>query len=406
MKIALSFSSKDRCELTNHSLARIVGYDNVAVFWNDGSVTDDGKQMHQCYSHGDVFLRTRVTGGPDSAIVFALSQMLSDPSFTHMGLLENDVALDYDWYEDTLALFNNQEGLPVGAVSARSFVDRVLLQRNGYCVLHNAGAGFIIFTREAAEIILNNYRTGWWPENRAVFSQLSGIDIGKFAAFHHNEQCITADWSWDTILASHGLATVALTPSKANMIGQELTLEQQGLRLTQADVEKRKDDLAFALFKSNLQAIRNGERAIGPVDHLLRTRGGHMIMPHHAEKHGGLFSGNWTTRWNQACGPFVYVAAGTCQFSIPVFGPCAFHVGGGPVTIDDIATGFNNQVDLTGQTETITLPVPRDMQSGIVRLTFAPGAFLSSIETVQPQPVWKDVTFDFSKLPPVEEKSL
>lgn len=415
-KLALSFSSKDRVELTEQSLDRVLHRD-IQLFWNDGSATDDGKQMHQCYSHGDVKLRTRVTGGPDTAIVFALSQMLAAEDafgfiYDYVGLLENDVLLDPDWLEPTIALFDNPDGLPVGAVSARSFEDRVCIQRDGYCVLHNAGAGFIIFTREAAQLILNNYRTGWWPENRAVFSQLSGLDIGKWAAFHHNEQFVTADWSFDAILAAHGLATVALTPSKAGMIGQDIA--EQGLRLTTESfgggdippancIMNARSNEAFTLFRDNLQRIRAGEKSLPPVDHLLRTRGGSIIFPHHAERHGGLFSGQWKTRWSQGFGPFMYVAGEDALFSIPLFGPCAFHVGGGPVKLHDTATGFMTELDLSGQTEMVTLSVPRDMQTGIVRLTFGPGACLAGIETTQPQPVWKDVTFDYSKLPEVHD---
>lgn len=405
-KLTLAFSSKDRVELTQRTIERVNGRE-IQLFWNDGSVTDDGQYMHQVNPGGfDGVTRTRVIGGPDRAIVFALSQMLkhsaSRESADYFGLLENDVLLDPDWLEPTMSLFDNPEGLSVGAVSARSFEDRILIQRDGYAIMHNVGAGHVIFTREAAQIILANYRTGWWPENRAVFSQLSGLDIGKWAAFHHNEQMITADWSWDTILAAHGLATVALTPSKATMIGQELTMEQQGLKLTTGSRKDQQCDDNFMLFRDNLQRIRSGERSIGPVDHLLRTRGGSIIFPHHAERHGGLFSGKWTTRWNQACGPFVYVAGEGAIFSMSVFGACAFHVAAGPVKLHDTATGFSTEVDLTGQDHAVTIAVPRDMQSGIVRLTFGPGACLCGIETTHEQPAWKDVTFDYSKLPEVQ----
>lgn len=397
-KLALAFSSKDRVELSRQSLPRLLRAQPFGVYWNDGSATEEGKFFHQCPPDGfTIPLRTRVTGGPDRAIVFALSQMLAGPTYTHVGLLENDVLLDPDWLEPTLALFDNPEGLPVGAVSARSFENRVLIQRDGYAVMHNVGAGHIIFTREAAEIILANFRTGWWPENRAVFSQLSGIDIGKFAAFHYNEQFITGDWSFDTILAAHGLATVALTPSKATMIGQDIAA--QGLRYATGASVRNDASEAFTLFRHRLNAIRDGSLALPPVDHLLRTRGGYIIFPHHADKHGGLFSGSWKTKWSQGFGPFLYRAGEDALFSIPIFGSCAFHVGGGPAKIHDTATGYQTEVDLSQQTEMITLAVPRDMQTGIIRLSFGPGACLAGIETTHVQPVWKNVTFDYSKLP-------
>lgn len=401
-KLALAFSSKDRVELTEQTWPHVHQHcRDIELFWVDGSKTGEGRAA--VWSATNTNVCTNVGGGPDVAIMFSLSQMLADSSRTHVGIIENDVLLDFDWLEPTMALFDNPEGLPVGAVSARSYEDRVLIQRDGYAVMHNVGAGHVIFSREAAQIILNNYRTGWWPENRAVFSQLSGLDIGKWGAFHHAEQMITADWSWDTILAAHGLATVALTPSKATMIGQDIA--EQGLQYAKGVDTERWDNLAFTSFRHRLNAIRDGSLALPPVDHLLRTRGGSIIFPHQAEKHGGLFSGNpgrgssWTTRWSQGFGPFLYQAVDDALFSIPVFGPCAFHVGGGTIKVHDTATGYANEMDLSGSSEMITLSIPRDMQSGIVRLTFGPGACLAGIETVHEQPVWKDVTFDYSKLP-------
>ena len=62
--------------------------------------------------------------------------------------------------------------MEVGAVSARCYEDRILIQRAGYTVCHNLGAGMIMFTRKAAELVLQNYRTVWTTENRLLFSQL------------------------------------------------------------------------------------------------------------------------------------------------------------------------------------------------------------------------------------------
>jgi hypothetical protein len=295
--------------------------------------------------------------------------------------------------------YSRTEGLPVGAVSARSFEDRILVQRDGYAVMHNVGAGHVIFTREAAKIILANYRTGWWPENRATFAQLSGLDIGKWAAFHHNEQMITADWSFDTILAAHGLATVALTPSKATMIGQEMTLEQQGLKPATADVEERRNNQAFEMFRRNLLAVQSGELDLGKVDFHLRNSQGIVTFPHHAARHGGKFFGDWKTRWMQAFGPFCYESQGDARFSIPVFGPVAFHVGAGPVRLRDHATGYQTDNDFSTTDQIATLSVPRDKQYGEIEIEFGKGACLVAIETTQAQPQRNDTTFDFSTLP-------
>jgi hypothetical protein len=327
VKLAIAFSSKNRIELTRQSLARILPRksDTVHIHWMDGSSTEEGRQL--LYEKGCpvTMIHENVIGGPDVAITYSLTELLkSAENYTHITLLENDVLVDEDWFKPTMALFDysRTEGLPIGAVSARSYVDRILIQRDGYCVLHNAGAGHLILSREAAQIILRNYRTGWWPENRAVFAQLSGLDIGKWAAFHHNEQMITADWSFDTILAAHGLATVALTPSKATMIGQELTLEQQGLKLVTADVDgcaatTRRSRCSGATCWRFNPASSTSARSTSTCAILK----GSSLFPHHAARHGGKFRGDWKTRWMQAFGPFCYESQGEARFSMPVFGP-------------------------------------------------------------------------------------
>ena len=107
------------------------------------------------------------------------------------------------------------------------------MQRDGYAVMHNIGAGVVIFTREAAEIVLRTFRTHWWPDNVKLFAQLSGIDLRTYAAFRGNEQWVTTDWGWEAQLARHGLASLALTPAKCSMIGQDPPLHEQGLELAQ-----------------------------------------------------------------------------------------------------------------------------------------------------------------------------
>jgi len=149
------------------------------LWWIDGSETLEGQQALEETS----FTRhhSGIRGGADAAIVFALTAMLNHPvGYTHVGLCENDVLLAPDWFDRTMALFGKGEadGLSVGAVSARAYDDRILIQRDGYAVMHNLGAGHVVYTREAARLILDNYRSAWWPDNRAIFAQLSGIDNG------------------------------------------------------------------------------------------------------------------------------------------------------------------------------------------------------------------------------------
>src|ERR1700722_18182828 len=153
MKLARGYSTKDQVELTKQTLPRIrdIGAD---LYWCDGSRTEEGRTFFLDRDDHLEFKRTtRVFGGADAAIAWKLSTMLaSNARYTHIGLIENDVLLDDGWLAPTLALFERgeQDGLSVGAVSPRSYVDRALIQRDGYAVMHNIGAGAIIFTRAAA----------------------------------------------------------------------------------------------------------------------------------------------------------------------------------------------------------------------------------------------------------------
>src|SRR5229473_6556328 len=253
----------NKLELTKQSFP-ILRKGQHALLWSDGSTDEDAlaffarNQMPATESYAGV------RGGADSGIAHSLTRLLQHPAqYTHMGLVEADVLLDPDWLEPTFALFEKgkADGLEVGAVSPRSYVDRVLIQRDGYAVMHNIGAAAIIFTRAAAEIVLRTFRTHWWPDNVRLFAQLSGIDLRTYAAFRGNDQFVTTDWGFEAQLARCGLASLALTPAKCTMIGQNPPLEQQGLRLTEGQViiPGTDNEKNFSLYCESLAYLRNGK---------------------------------------------------------------------------------------------------------------------------------------------------
>ena len=267
-RVAIGFSTCDRVELSRQSIEPLLsaagGFD---LHWIDGSKTTEGKELPRQYDGQYHMLHTDVRGGSGPAIVYALTMMLAAKSFApspgtvgsqqshrewqrgydHIGLVENDVVLPHDWFDKTMALFEQgrRDGLDVGAVSARCYEDRILIQRPGYAICHNLGAGMIVFTREAAELVLQHYRTQWTTENRHTFAMLTRTDIGKYWAFRGQEHFLVADWRWDALLASHGFASLALTPSPVTMIGQVPPLEQQGLTIATGPVAERVDDKLF-----------------------------------------------------------------------------------------------------------------------------------------------------------------
>jgi hypothetical protein len=333
----------------------------------------------------------------------------SGANYTHIGLLENDVLLDEDWFEPTMELFEKgkADGLSVGAVSPRSYVDRVLIQRDGWAVMHNIGAGFIIFTREAAEIVLRSFRTSWWPTTRLLWAQLSGIDVATYAAFRGNEQWTTTDWQFETQLASHGLASLALTPAKCRMIGQNPPLEQQGLKLVAADDPMNWNDEAFEIYRGNLLAIRAGVHQIELPGIIHRDGTGMLFFPHQLGNLAGLepWQGSLELQWAQGWGPFAYrTGPGGASLSVRTSGSCSFHVTGGTtgarVAITDTRSGFNFAPDLPGgmqQFGSINVPggpVPRQ-----ITMEMSEGAVFYGLQTADPQLLDSTFRFSWDQLP-------
>src|ERR1700677_940218 len=192
-RVAIAFSTCDRPELTKRSIEPLLQPRKFDLHWIDGSKTKEGQQLPGQY-HFRQF-HPQILGGSGPAIVYALSTLLN-LRYEYIGLVENDVLLKDGWFEDMMALFERgkEDGLEVGAVSARAYEDRILIQRDGNAVMHNLGAGMIMFSRKAAQLVLQNYRTVWTTENRLLFAQLSGIDIGKYWAFKGEQQFLVADW--------------------------------------------------------------------------------------------------------------------------------------------------------------------------------------------------------------------
>lgn len=415
MKIALAFLTKDKPELTERSIQPLLQPDKFDLFFIDGSRTEEGKNFpwHGIEATG-FGVDQEIYGGPDAAIVYALTKLLHPmhSQYTHIGLCEQDVLLHPDWLGPTMALFErgNADGLEVGAVSARCYEDRILVQRDGYALMHNLGAGHIIFTREAARIILDNYRTTWSTDNRLIFCQLSGIDIGAYWAFRGNEQHLTADWGFDAILARHGLASLALTPSLATMLDQDIAA--QGLKMAPADAGQARNDDAFNLFEDRTRAIRWGDQMPGIHGRLQYANGAYTIFPHQIPGIGGQYNGDWRLKWAQGFGPFVWESADADQGSpcvnkaeVPILGPCEVLVGGqGRVRITDTHSGYVSDpaIDFGGQGGILQVSVPSSVSYRTVRLeALTPGVGFYGVRTREPQPWLTGYRFGHSCLPRV-----
>lgn len=420
-KTAIAFSTKDRVELSKQSVEPLLQPDKFHLFWADGSQTSVGQEFFDKWRRLTANARTNIIGGADAAIVFSLTTMLNHPNnYDYVGLVENDVLLDPDWFEATMALFEKgrQDGLEVGAVSARCYEDRILVQRDGYAVMHNLGAGQVIFTRQAARLVLENFRTGWTVENRRTFMQVSGLDIAHWAPFVQQPHVTCADWQFDRVLAQHGLVSLALTPAKCQMIGQEPSLEEQGLVLAKGPVEERRDAAAFEQLIARTALIREGAMQLPDTRFMQNDDGSFVIMPHQVSMLGGGFEGDWRLKWNQGIGPFSWEAGRLEEYDMghgnvgeqepimtcPISGPCSLLMqggqGGGKIMASDEQTGWEITADVKPGPDIFNLQVPGNIGYRNVRLTaLTPGIVFVGIVCREMQPYLPEVQFDHSMLP-------
>lgn len=419
MKLAIAYSTKDQVELTEQTFMRLLDsipkYDPMIDFlWADASTTEDALGFfEECRDvHGFAKAET-VHGGADAAIAWKLSTALASPNnYTHIMLLENDVLLDEDWFESTMALFEKgkQDGLDVGAVSARSYVDRVLVQRDGYAVMHNLGAGMVVFTREAAELVLRNFRTQWWNDNCRLFAQLAGIDLRTYAAFRGNQQWVTTDWQFEAQLAAHGLASLALTPARCQMVGQNPPLEQQGLELVSSShclqgYQLDLDNKFFECYRDNLIDIRSGRMKVEHAGAIPRMGDTQIFFPHMIPHLRGVrWQGQLELQWSQGFGPFAYRAGpGGASLFVLVSGTCSVLATGGlagaKVTVEDRRSGFKAQPDLPVETSIVEIAVPGGPIPRRIDIAFDEGAMFYGLSTSEPQPIDTTFRFDWSQLP-------
>jgi hypothetical protein len=410
--VAIAFSTKDRLELSRKSIKPLLQPRKFDLFWIDGS--KDPKSVSFARSFSNVDLNSGVSGGSGAAIVFALSQMLNaSQNYAYIGLVENDCLLPKNWFEPTMVLFEQgkADGLNVGAVSCRCYEDRILIQRDDYAVMHNLGAGQVIFSRPAAEIILNTYRTQWTTENRMTFVQLSCADIGRYWAFKGSEHWLCADWRWDAVLAARGYVSLALTPSHVKMIGQNPPLEQQGLTIARKPVDELRGEEVFKFYRDRMAQVYAGERIINTSGLFQKdAMGGEMIFAHQIAAVGGRYAGGWQLKDSIGFGPFGWKAKDleATSITIPALGPCSLFLSGGEhggrCEVTDKYTGFMARPDLPPEgPQGMVVPVTIPANAAYREVTIKPlttGITFYGMRALYFQPRLSNFKFDYTVLPP------
>ena len=406
-KLGLVFSTKDRTHFSRRSLEPLMRDDPLDLFWVDGSRTEEGLGLPRELAPTLPRLREvhyGVVGGPDAAIIYSLTHLLN-AGYEHIGLLENDVLLPGDWLSHTMGLFTagERDGLAVGAVSARCFKNRRLLQRPGYAIAYNLGAGMIILTREAARAVLSRYRTVGGREIQAAFLAVTGINPLQTAPEQTEHWRGAADWQFDVALLQEGLCSLAHSPSLARNL--DTNFADEPIMQVQTTVDPGEvDEAAFAAYRAHVarQALPEAGGSFGAVPQFDLQTQSWIAFPHEiAAANPAFITGRWQLKWSQTLGPFAYVAqeAG-CEIKLPVFSEkCAIICGYGPEcgAADIVMGGKYGKLDCQAIEPTLTVVGLEGITNpqGELRLTVTrPGFAFYGLLTSRIQS-WQRGRYDF-----------
>ena len=227
-RIGFSFSTKDRYLFTLQTLQNLDMEGGFDLIWNDGSTEPGVPALAANYKFENaklVEVNYGVTGGAERAVCFGLSRLL-ELGYDYVGLIENDILFRPGWFSALMKLFSlgAADGIVCGSATARSFESHVLEYRSGYGIQCDTGAGMVLFSRAAAEIIMDLYSnpsslqmtTHSWQK---FYADLFGLDLRAFSPFwafppDRAFPC-TLDWGYTPSLYLNGYASLSTVPSYA-----------------------------------------------------------------------------------------------------------------------------------------------------------------------------------------------
>jgi hypothetical protein len=164
-----------------------------------------------------------VRGGPDRCICFGIERLLN-LGYDYVGLIENDIVMQPGWFHRLMNLFELAavDGIVCGAATVRSYGGRVIEHRSGYSINWGTGAGMILFSRPAAEVILQQYSKLRMSTGSIMrfYSRLFRIDLGlrtqdREGRLVQQDAPLTLDWGYTPMLYMHGFTSVGSIPSLA-----------------------------------------------------------------------------------------------------------------------------------------------------------------------------------------------
>ena len=226
-RVGFAVSTKDRAAFTCRTLESLDTEGGFDIVWNDGSDQPEARALPKTFRFRNarlVEVNEGVRGGPDRCICFGLERLLKQ-GYDYVGLMENDIVMDHGWFPRLMNLFalTAADGIVCGAATVRSFESRVIEHRGGYSINWGTGAGMILFSRPAAEVILRQY-----PKLRMstgsiarFYARLFRIDLNlrtqdKEGKWTQQDVWLTYDWGYTPMLYMHGYASVGSIPSLAH----------------------------------------------------------------------------------------------------------------------------------------------------------------------------------------------
>jgi hypothetical protein len=225
-RVGFALSSKHRVPFTRQTLEAMDADGGYDLVWNDGSEEPEARALPKNFHFRSarlVEVNYDVRGGPDRRICFGLERLLT-LGYEYVGLIENDIVMQPGWFHRLMNLFElaAADGIVCGAATVRSYEGRVIEHRGGYSINWGTGAGMILFSRLAAQVILRQYanlRMSVRAMN-AFYSKLFRIKLKMWCQDHagrtaKDDDWMTFDWGYTPMLYTHGFASVGSIPSLA-----------------------------------------------------------------------------------------------------------------------------------------------------------------------------------------------
>ena len=223
-RVGFALSTRDRFVYTMRTIKSLDAEGGFDLVWNDGSEGNEVPELSRYFAFRNARLAEAnygVKGGADAAIRFGLRRLL-ELGYDFIGLIENDVLLSPGWLGAMRAAFERaaEDGITAGAVSALGYQSRVLEYRRNYSIDWARGAALVLFTREAAQLLLENY-----SRLEMTSQQIRGFYAEQFGvALHVPEWAVggrwmdgpmTLDWGYAPLLYANGYGCVGTIPSLA-----------------------------------------------------------------------------------------------------------------------------------------------------------------------------------------------